>query len=69
MNIIVTSLLKKQDTITEFVMVLLVIIGLVLVLMEIVIVPVGLYRSPSIGGLLKPINPNGTHYRKLFFNG
>ncbi len=27
------------------------------------------YRSPSIGGLLKPINPNGTHYRKLFFNG
>ncbi len=36
--------------------------------------PVGFYTgnwSPSIGGLLKPINPNGicpkTHYRKQSF--
>ncbi len=50
--------------------------GLVLVLLETVMDPVGLYTgnwSPSIGGLLKPINPNGicpkTHYRKPFFNG
>ncbi len=60
-------MLKKTiDTITEFVMVLLVIMGLVLVLMETVMDPVGLFWklsnwSPSIGGLLKPINPI-THY-------
>ncbi len=34
---------KKQDTITKFEMVLLVIMGLVLVLMETVMDPVGLY--------------------------
>ncbi len=48
-------------------MILLVIMGLVLVLMETVMDPVGLYWSPFICGLLKPINPNGicpkTHYR------
>ncbi len=56
------SMLKKNktiDTITKFVMVLLVIMGLVLVLMETVMDPVGLYWSPSIGGLVKPINPIG----------
>ncbi len=58
---------------TKLVLFLLVIMGLVLVLMETVMDPVGLYGnwSPSIGGLLKPINPNGicpkTHYRKTFF--
>ncbi len=48
--------------------------GLVLVLLETVMDPVGLYTgnwSPSIGGLLKPINPDAiypkTHYRKPFF--
>ncbi len=50
-------------------MVSLVIMGLVLVLMETVMEPVGLYWSPSIGGLLKTINPNGicpkTHYHFL----
>ncbi len=60
---------KKIDTIKKFVMVLLVMMGLVLVLMETVMEPAGNW-SPSIGGLLKPINPNGicpkTHYRKPF---
>ncbi len=56
-------MLKKTiETIIEFVMVLLVIMVIRLVLMETVMVP--------IGGLLKPINPNGmcpkTHYRKPF---
>ncbi len=46
--------------------------GLVLVLMETVMDPVSIGNwSPSIGGLLKQINPNGicpkTHYRKPFF--
>ncbi len=62
---------KNNTPYTKFVMVLLVIMGLVLVLMETVMDPVGFYWSPSIGGLLKPINPNGTcpktHYRKPFF--
>ncbi len=40
-------------------MILLVIMGLVLVLMETVMDAVGLYWSPFICGLLKPINPNG----------
>jgi len=44
---------------TKCVMFLLVIMGLVLVLMETVMDPVGFYWSLSIGGLLKPINPNG----------
>ncbi len=42
--------------------------GLVLVLMETVMDPVGLYTgnwSPSIGGLLKPINPNGMSQNTL----
>ncbi len=38
------------DTITKFVMVLLVTLGIVLDLMKL---------STSIGGLLKPLNPNG----------
>ncbi len=62
--------IKTIHTITKLVMVLLVIMGLVLVLMDTVMDPVGLYWSPSIGGLLKPIHPNGifpkTHYRKPF---
>ncbi len=74
-------MLKKKntiDTITTFVMVLLVIMGLVLVLMETVmtlLVFAGNW-SPSIGGLLKPIHPNDicpkTHDRTIFvcfFNG
>ncbi len=44
------------DTITKFVMVLLVTLGIVLDLMETVMVP---DWSTSIGGLLKPLNPNG----------
>ncbi len=64
-------MLKKTiDAITKLVMVLLVIMGLLLVLMETVmtlLVSTGNW-SPSIGGLLKPINPNGicpkTYYRK-----
>ncbi len=56
---------------TELVMVSLVIMGLLLVLMESEMVSTGIW-SPSIGGLLKPISPNGicpkTHYRK-HFNG
>ncbi len=60
---IATSLLKNKkqtiETITEFVMVLLVIMGLVLVLMETVMVLVGFWLlAPSISGLLKSINPN-----------
>ncbi len=53
-------------------MVLLAIIGIVLVLTEIVMVPVGLDWLPSI--LLKPLNPNGicpkTQYstENLFFS-
>ncbi len=51
---------------------LLVIMGVVLVLMETVLDPVGFYCnwSPFIGGLLKPIHLNGvcpkTHFRKHF---
>ncbi len=59
---------KTIETITE--LVLLVIMGIVLVLMETVMDPVGLYWSP-IGGLLKKrIMLMGyvpkTHYRKPF---
>ncbi len=43
---------KNNTPYTKFVMVLLVIMGLVLVLMETVMDPVGFYWSPSIGGLL-----------------
>ncbi len=59
-------MLKKTTT---FVMFLLVLMGLVLPLMETVMDSGNL--SPSIGGLLKPTNPNEicpkTHYRKPFF--
>ncbi len=62
---------QTMDIITQFVMVLLVIMGLVGFNGNIM-VSTGNW-SPSIGGLLKPINPNGicpkTHYRKPFFNG
>ncbi len=54
-------------------MVLLVVTGFVLVLMETLMDPVGLYTGiwpTSICGLLKPLNPNGiypkTQYRKYF---
>ncbi len=61
------SLLKKTtDTITKCVMV---IMGLVLVLMETIMDPVGFYWLLVVG-LLKPLNPNGicpkTHYRRPF---
>ncbi len=61
------SLLKKTtDTITKFVMV---IMGLVLVLMETIMDPVG-FHWLLVVGLLKPLNPNGIcpkiHYRRPF---
>ncbi len=68
-NMSLSALLKNKtiDTITNFVMVLLVIMGLVLVVMEMDPLVSTSYRSPSIGGLLKPINPIGicpkTYYR------
>lgn len=48
---------KTKETITEFVMVLLVIMGIGLVLMETVMVSTGNLLA-SIAGFLKPLNPN-----------
>ncbi len=65
-------MLKKTIDITKLVMVLLVIMGLLLETVMDLSVSTGNW-SHSIGGLLKPINPNAicpkTHYRKQFFNG